>query len=98
MIFSFFFKFFFVTDPPRKVPHREQRQSASLMDNEVCKKRLMVLYRFFARMDSNPNAERAATIGRGERGDLVFVGMAVGTIVGVREDWVFAGRVVGIIV
>jgi hypothetical protein len=49
-------------------------------------------------MDNKPIRVRAATIGRGERGDLVFVGMAVGTIVGVREDWVFAGRVVGIIV
>jgi hypothetical protein len=59
----------------------------------------MVLYRFFIRItDSKPIRERAATIGRGESGDLVFVGMAVGTIVGVREDWVVAGRVVGIIV
>ena len=58
----------------------------------------MVLYRFFRITDSKPISERAATIGRGERGDLVFVGMAVGTIVGVREDWVVAGRVVGIIV
>jgi hypothetical protein len=59
----------------------------------------MFLYRFFIRTtDSTPIVERAATIGRGDRGDLVFVGMAVGTIVGVREDWVFAGRVVGIIV
>jgi hypothetical protein len=62
-------------------------------------KKLIFFHRFFIRtMDNKPIRVRAATIGRGERGDLVFVGMAVGTIVGVREDWVFAGRVVGIIV
>jgi hypothetical protein len=33
------------------------------MDNETSKKRLIALYRFFARMDNNPNAERAATTG-----------------------------------
>ncbi len=33
-------------------------------------------------MDSNPNAERAATTGIRERGAWVFVGSAVGTSVG----------------
>jgi hypothetical protein len=59
----------------------------------------MFRYRFFIRItDSKPIRERAATTGRRDRGDWVFVGSVVGTIVGRREDWVFAGRVVGIIV
>jgi hypothetical protein len=59
----------------------------------------MFLYRFFIRTtDSKPIVERAATTGRRDRGDWVFVGSVVGTIVGRKEDWVFAGRVDGIIV
>jgi hypothetical protein len=59
----------------------------------------MFLYRFFIRTtDSKPIVERAATTGRRDRGDWVFVGNVVETIVGRRGDCVFAGRVVGIIV
>jgi hypothetical protein len=59
----------------------------------------MFLYRFFIRTtDSMPIVERAATMGRRERGDWVFVGRVVGTIVGnIGVVWVTEVRGVGII-
>ena len=66
----------------RKNPGDRDRTLSAFETFLQIQKRVLFLYRFFMRMDSNPSRERAATTGMEESGVRVFVGSAVGTSVG----------------